>query len=214
MLWRSRNPRARSPQAPAAFINPCLPSVVQTPPTAAGWAHEIKHDGFRAQIHVRNGRARLYTMTGHDWSDRYPRVIDAGSAIGSSAIIDAEVIVQESGGVANFDALAGRTRDQEAVAFCFDLLMVKDIDLRSKTLAQRKQRLLELLYRTPTGFNYVEHVEGDGEIVFKHACAMGLEGIVSKKLSAPYRSGRSKTWVKTKNPNAPAVLRFREELHE
>jgi ATP-dependent DNA ligase len=105
MLWRVRNSRGRPNNAPAAFIQPCRPVVAKRPPTGPGWAHELKHDGYRLQIHVRDGRVKLYTMTGADWSKRYPLITEAAARIGGSAILDAEVVWIGSDGVADFDAL-------------------------------------------------------------------------------------------------------------
>ena len=71
----SRNSRGRPINAPAAFIHPCRPIVVSEPPSGPGWAHELKHDGYRLQIHVRDGRVRLYTINGANWSKRYPLIV-------------------------------------------------------------------------------------------------------------------------------------------
>src|SRR3974377_1878816 len=90
MLWRMRNSRGRPKSASAAFIHPCRPIVAKQPPQGPGWAHELKHDGYRLQIHVRDGRVRLYTMNGSNWTDRYPRIIEEESCIKGGAILDAE----------------------------------------------------------------------------------------------------------------------------
>ena len=92
MLWRVRSSRGKPLNAPAAFIHPCQPTVAKQPPTGPGWAHELKHDGYRLQIHVRDGRVRLYTMNGADWSKRYPLIVDAAANIKGNAILDAEVV--------------------------------------------------------------------------------------------------------------------------
>ena len=84
--------RGRPPNAPATFIHPCQPIVAKQPPTGPGWAHELKHDGYRLQIHVRDGRVRLYTINGADWSKRYPLITEAARRIDGSAILDAEVV--------------------------------------------------------------------------------------------------------------------------
>ena len=90
MLWRSF--RGRPLNAPAAFIHPCQPTVAKQPPSGSGWAHELKHDGYRLQIHVRHGRVRLFTKNGADWSKRYPRIAEEAGRIKGSAVIDAEVV--------------------------------------------------------------------------------------------------------------------------
>ncbi len=84
MLWR--NSRGRPLNAPAAFIHPCQPTVAKEPPSGPGWAHELKHDGYRLQIHVRDGRVRLYTMNGNDWTRRYPRIVEEAARLQLNAI--------------------------------------------------------------------------------------------------------------------------------
>jgi bifunctional non-homologous end joining protein LigD len=207
MLWHVRNSRGRPKSAPAAFIHPCRPTVVAQPPSGPGWAHELKHDGYRLQIHVRDGRVRLYTITGADWSKRYPLIVEAAARIDGGQIVDAEVVWLDSDGVAQFDALHSRVNDGAAIALAFDLLMHNGEDVRRKPFAERKAILRKVLQPTRRGIQYVEHTEGDGVEMFKAICKLGLEGIVSKKLNAPYKSGPSKAWLKIKNPKAPAATR-------
>jgi bifunctional non-homologous end joining protein LigD len=197
--------RGRPLNAPAAFIHPCQPIVAKQPPSGPGWAHELKHDGYRLQIHVREGRVRLYTINGANWSKRYPLIAEAAARIQGSAIMDAEVVWLDSEGMANFDALHSRVND--AVACAFDLLMLNGEDFRRRSFAERKAALRKALQRARRGIQYVAHTEGDGGEMFKAVCKLGLEGIVSKKLDAPYRSGPSKLWLKVKNPKAPAATR-------
>jgi bifunctional non-homologous end joining protein LigD len=205
-----RNSRGRPKNAPAAFIHPCRPTVAKQPPQGPGWAHELKHDGYRLQIHVRDGRVRLYTMNGANWTDRYPRIIEEAERIKGAAILDAEVVCLDDQGVPQFDTLHSRTADQLAVACAFDLLMRDGDDLRRRPLIERKAALGKLLIRSRGGIQYVEHAEGHGDKMFAAVCDLGLEGIVSKKLDAPYRSGPSKSWIKVKNPKAPAGTRVLE----
>ena len=204
-----RTSRGRPKNAPPAFIPPCRPTVAKRPPAEPGWAHELKHDGYRLQIHVRDGRVRLYTMNGGaNWTDRYPRIIEEAARIRGSAILDAEAVCLDDKGVAQFDTLHSRTADQLAVACAFDLLMRDGDDLRRRPLIERKAALGKLLIRSRGGIQYVEHAEGHGDKMFAAVCDLGLEGIVSKKLHAPYRSGPSKSWIKVKNPKAPAATRI------
>jgi bifunctional non-homologous end joining protein LigD len=197
--------RGRPVNAPPAFIPPCRPTVVSAPPIGPGWAHELKHDGYRLQIHVRNGRVRLYTMNGNDWTKRYPRIVEEAARLREPLIIDAEVVHLSAKGVADFAALHSRTVDEKAVACAFDL--VAGDDIRRQPLSERKKALRWVLRHSRGGIQYVEHTEGDGGEMFKAVCKLGLEGIVSKKLDAPYKSGPSKAWIKVKNPNAPAATR-------
>ena len=198
--------RGRPLNAPAAFIHPCEPIVAKQPPSGPGWAHELKHDGYRLQIRVRDGRVRLYTINGADWSKRYPLIVEAARKIDGSVVLDAEVVWLDSNGMAVFDALHSRVKDERASACTFDLLMLNGDDLRRKPYVERKSALRKLLGHG-RGIQNVEHVEGHGDRLFEAACRLGLEGIVSKRLNAPYRSGPSKTWIKVKNPKAPAASR-------
>jgi bifunctional non-homologous end joining protein LigD len=195
MLWRVRNSRGRLKNAPAAFIEPCRPTVSQRPPRGSGWAHELKHDGYRLQIHVRDGRVRLFTVNGADCSK-----------------LDTEVVWIGPDGVADFDALHSRVNDQSAIACAFDLLLDGD-DLRHKSFVERGLLCpcaLRKVLRVKGGIQYVEHTEGDGAEMFEALCKLGLEGIISKGLDTPYRSGPSKSWIKVKNPKAPAATRIIE----
>jgi ATP-dependent DNA ligase len=124
--------RGRPLNAPAAFIHPCQPIVAKQPPSGPGWAHELKHDGYRLQIHVRDGRVRLYTINGADWSKRYPLIVRDAAKVKGSAIIDAEVVWLDGYGMLNFEALHSRANDARASACAFDLLMRDDDDLRRK----------------------------------------------------------------------------------
>jgi bifunctional non-homologous end joining protein LigD len=194
------------------IIEPCIPSRATKPPAGPQWIHEIKHDGYRLIARKRDGRVRLFTRNGFDWSDRYPRISAAVAALRTaSATIDGEAVWCDGEGLAIFDKLHSRVYDGEVSLYAFDLLELDGTDWRPRTLEERKGRLAKLLANAPRGIQYSEHLEGDGAAIFAHACKLGCEGIVSKHREHPYRSGPSKAWLKTKNPMAPGVLRFREE---
>jgi bifunctional non-homologous end joining protein LigD len=211
MLSRSYSSRGRLRNAPAAFIPFCLPSVSQRPPRGPGWAHELKHDGYRLQIHVRDGRVRLYTMNGADWTSRYPIIVAEASRLDGSAVIDAEVVCVGEDGVPDFELLHDRTNDHIAIACAFDLLMRNGEDLRRNPFAERKAALRKLLRRSRDGIQYVEHTEGDGEEMFQAACKLGLEGIVSKRVDAPYRFrhdlGSKSEILKLRQQRGPRMVR-------
>jgi bifunctional non-homologous end joining protein LigD len=114
-----RRSRSGSRNLPVAFIAPCRPMVSARPPHGPGWAHELKHDGYRLQIHVRDGRVRLYTMNGNDWTKRYPRIVEKAARLRAPLIIDAEVVHLSAGGIPDFDALHSRSADEKAVALVF-----------------------------------------------------------------------------------------------
>jgi bifunctional non-homologous end joining protein LigD len=204
-----RSSRGRPLRAPASFIHPCQPTVAARPPTGPGWVHELKHDGYRLQIHVRDGRVRLYTMNGADWTARYPRIVAEASRLRAPVILDAEVVCLTRDGVPDFDALHGRVEDHRAVALAFDLLLAGE-DIRRQPLIERKKELKWVLRNSGEGVQYVEHAEGDGEKMFASVCRLGLEGIVSKRATSVYRSGKSRTWIKVKNPRSPAATRAKD----
>jgi len=202
----SSNSRGRPLNAPAAFIHPCQPTVAKQPPSGPGWTHELKHDGYRLQIHVRDGRVRLYTMNGNDWTKRYPRIVEEAARLRAPLIIDAEVVHLSADGVPDFDTLHSRTADENAVALAFDLLLSGE-DIRRQPLVERKTALKWVLRKAREGIQYVEHAEGHGDKLFAAVCNLGLEGIVSKRLTSAYKSGPSRTWIKVKNPKSPAASR-------
>jgi ATP-dependent DNA ligase len=115
-------------------------------------------------------------------------------------------------GIAVFDALHRRGTVTEAMLYAFDLLELDGMDLRPMPLGERKAKLERLVDRRLTGIVLNDHTDEDGAIVFRHACKLGLEGIVSKRLTAPYRSGASRDWLKVKNPDSPAMVRAREHF--
>jgi bifunctional non-homologous end joining protein LigD len=208
MLWRARNPHVRSKLVPPGFVQPSRPTLSKNPPTGEHWVHEVKHDGYRLQVHVRAGRVRLYTMNAADWTERYPLIVEAASRLKRDAVFDCEVICPDEYGRADFDRLHSRCFEHEAIACAFDLLRLDGDDLRRLPLSERKSKLDKLLRRSRDGIQYVEHLEGQGDNVFEAACMLGLEGIVSKRLTAPYKSGPCKAWIKVKNPRSPAYLRI------
>jgi bifunctional non-homologous end joining protein LigD len=129
----------------------------------------------------------------------------------TSFTLDGEAVVCGSDGVAIFDALHRHGTVSEAMLYAFDILELDGEDLRALPLGDRKKRLARLLGKRRLGIVLSAHTGDDGVAIFRQACRMGLEGIVSKRLSAPYRSGRSQDWLKVKNPNSPAMVRHRED---
>jgi bifunctional non-homologous end joining protein LigD len=183
------------------FIEPQLPSLVDQPPEGKHWIHEVKHDGYRCQVLVERGQARVFTRNGFDWTDRYPSFVRAAPNLKcKSAIIDGEAIVQNSDGVSDFEALSAlRQRPHSIVLYGFDLLHLDGNDLRQQTLMERRASLKTLLGTDQQSrIQFSDEFHGDGAALFKTCAERELEGIVSKHVLAPYRSGRSKTWLKTK----------------
>jgi bifunctional non-homologous end joining protein LigD len=195
------------------FIEPCLPSTTPRPPSGPGWLHEIKHDGYRLMARSDGGGIRLLTRNGHDWTDRYPLIAAATFMLRCrSCLIDGEVVVCGADGVSIFDRLrAGSRIKPDAILYAFDLIELDGHDMRRQPIEERKAALASLLPSASLSVRLCEHIEDDGAIVFKHACRMGLEGIVSKRKGSPWRSGCTRDWLKSKNQRAPAVRREAEE---
>lgn len=149
-------------------------------------------------------------MTDIDWTDRYPLIVDSASRLRGSAIIDAEAVHCDANGVADFDALYTRADDAAVLAYAFDLMMRDGEDLRNLPWLERRRTLRKLLGRDRAGLRYNANLANDGERIFRQVCKLGLEGIVSKRIDSRYRSGNCKAWIKTKNPKAPAKLRFEQ----
>ena len=181
------------------FIKPQLASLRPKAPKG-DWLHEIKYDGYRVQLHTNAGRKKAFTRNGHDWVKRFSSIA-ASLDISSQAILDGEVVVVHDGRT-NFSELQAELaagRQDRLVFYAFDLLW-RNGDLRTLPQIERKQMLVELLGKNDIDLPilYSEHLTGDGQEVFEHAAKLNWEGIVSKRAEAPYRSERTKAWVKSK----------------
>ena len=182
------------------FIEPQLATSVDRPPPRAGWIHEVKHDGYRTLLIIERRKARGYTRNGFDWTEHYSGITKAAAKFDCrSAIIDGEVIVQNEHGGADFEALksAIRWHPQHLIFCAFDLLHLNGKDLRNQSLVERRAKLKELIL-SEHPFLFSEEFTGDAAAFFQACADHQLEGIVSKLASSKYRSGRSKTWLKTK----------------
>lgn len=197
---------------PVGFIEPCIPTAAAKVPEGPMWVHEIKHDGYRLIVRRSGDRVRLFTRRGYDWSDRYPRIVEAAKRLRGSFVIDGETVVSDKHGIADFEKLHSGEYNKSAMLWAFDLLELNGEDLCQLTLDERKSKLTKLLRGSRHhGIVLNEHLEADGERAFYHACTLGFEGIVSKRRDSSYISGRSRSWIKVRNPNAPGVLRFQDE---
>jgi len=215
--WTSSRPTTRKAPAkpkatvaeatlakPAAFTPIQLCKVADHPPSGNGWAHEIKFDGYRVQIATGGGKAKLYTRRGHDWSDKFPEIV-ADAARWPDGIVDGELCALDPAHMPDFSALQAAISDGKTgdlVLFAFDLLAEGNEDLRALPLSHRKARLTAHIDRMPKAarnhIRYVDHFATTGQAVLESACRMDLEGVISKKLDAPYTAGRSSTWLKSK----------------
>lgn len=185
------------------FVAPQLCTSVERPPAADGWCHEIKFDGYRVQLRVEGGKATLKTRKGLDWTDKFASIAKEAGAL-PEVLIDGEIVALDHNGAPNFSSLQAALSDgktEDLIFFAFDLLFAEGLDYRRLPLGERKERLKELLEarkQKTSQIRYVEHFESGGDAVLQSACKLELEGIVSKKLDAPYRSGRTESWTKAK----------------
>jgi bifunctional non-homologous end joining protein LigD len=196
-------PRLRKAALPG-FTPPQLAKAVDRPPPGSDWVHEIKFDGYRLQLRVERGHAALMTRAGLDWTARF-REIAGDARVLPDCMIDGEACALDHEGAPDFPALQAALADGKTgdlVFFAFDLLFADGEDLRQLPLRERKARLKALLdaagERLAPRVRFVEHFAADGAAVLESACRMSLEGIVSKRLDAPYRSGRGGAWLKCK----------------
>jgi bifunctional non-homologous end joining protein LigD len=199
---KPKGPRAKAKAIDALpdFIAPQLCKSLEKPPVGAGWAHEIKFDGYRMQLRTVGGKATLLTRKGLDWSSRFREIVAAGAELGEG-IIDGEVVALDHTGAPDFAALQAAISDgrtQDLVFFAFDQMFSGLEDLRALSLVDRKARLQAHLEGAPANLRFVDHFVTAGDAVLQSACRMDLEGIISKRLDAAYQSGRSDTWGKSK----------------
>jgi bifunctional non-homologous end joining protein LigD len=207
-----------TPAPSPGFVEPCHPTPREQAPSGERWVHEIKFDGYRTQAHLRSGLPAIYTRRGHDWTRRFQPIADALAKLpAADLILDGEAVVADSRGMPDFgllhaDLAAGR--QDRLLYYAFDLLYLDGFDLRGALLAERKRLLAELLVGASERILYAEHLGGDGAEIHERACAMGLEGIVSKQQDAPYRSGRVESWIKVKcgKRDAFPIVAFVEKL--
>ena len=199
---KKKKPARRSKMP--AFVKPQLCLLVDRPPQDEGWGHEVKLDGYRLQLRVADGETTVRTRKGLDWTAKFSAIAAAAAAL-PDAIVDGEAVGLDEHGVSSFPALQAALSDGDTghlVYYAFDLLFAGNEDLRRLPVRERKQRLKALLKSLPARKNatirYVDHFETAGDSVLQSACRMALEGIISKRLDAPYTSGRSDDWTKAK----------------
>ena len=175
------------------------------------WLHEIKHDGFRVIARKDGPRVRLYSRPGNDLTRQFPLIVEALARLRScSCIIDGEAVACDDNGIASFELIRQHRVDAGVFLYAFDVLELNGDDLRREPLQVRKATLTSVVAKAVAGIRFNEHLESDGETVFRHACKLGLEGIVSKRKDSPYRSGRSPDWLKMKDPACAAAKREAE----
>jgi bifunctional non-homologous end joining protein LigD len=181
------------------FIEPQLATVKSKPPKGEDHLHEIKFDGYRAQVHLLRGKPTIYTRGGFDWTRRFGPIVDALD-IDVSAIFDGEIVVVDDNRT-NFSLLQADLADgrkDRLALYLFDILFLDGRDLRGAPLVQRKEVLEGLCRKLRSPVFYSQHFDVDAAELFESASRLNLEGIVSKRKDAPYCSGRNESWVKVK----------------
>jgi bifunctional non-homologous end joining protein LigD len=179
------------------FIEPELATSVDKVPSGERWIHEVKFDGYRVQVHLREAVVKVFTRRGNDWTNRFRKIAgDAWHVNAGSAIMDGEVVVPAADGTTDFSVLQNelKGRSNRIVMVAFDLLYLNGYDLRKVPLMERKALLKKIIAKTDIQFS--ESFEIDGREMYEHACAIGLEGVVSKVRDSRYSSDRSKDWLK------------------
>ena len=193
--------KAKTVRRVPSFVAPQLCQLVDRPPSGPEWVHEIKFDGYRMQLSVQGGAAVLRTRNGLDWTSKFPAIAKGASSL-ADVVIDGEIVAPDRDGAPDFAALQAALSEAETddlIFFAFDLLFSAKEDLRGLALIDRKDRLMRLLQAHDHPLiRHVEHFEAGGDEILASACELSLEGIVSKRLDAPYRSGRGASWTKAK----------------
>jgi bifunctional non-homologous end joining protein LigD len=205
--------KARKVSAIPDFVAPQLCASVERPPNSDGWCHEIKFDGYRVQLRVEDDDVALKTRKGLDWTEKFAAIAKEAKSL-PDMLIDGEIVALDDEGAPHFSTLQAALSDGKTdnlIFFAFDLLFAGSEDLRPLPLRERKARLKQLLEaRKGQGkskrIRYVEHFEGDSDLILQSANKLSLEGIVSKKLDAPYRSGRTENWTKAKSRAGQEVV--------
>jgi bifunctional non-homologous end joining protein LigD len=196
--------RGKSAAALPDFVEPCLATLHSSPPPGTEWLHEVKFDGYRLQARIEDGEVKMLTRSGLDWTHKFEPIAAAfGRLDCDEALIDGEVVVLTDAGLSSFSALQqalSEGRTDKMIFYAFDLIFLNGADLRDEPLVERKDRLRALLGDDSGDgvLRYSEHFSQPGQTMLEHACKLGLEGVVSKRADAPYRSGRGGEWIKSK----------------
>jgi bifunctional non-homologous end joining protein LigD len=198
------------------YIEPLFATKVDGVPSTDNWVHEIKFDGYRLQVHRHQNITRCYTRREHDWSHKFPTILDAVAKLPGQFVIDGEAVIETAQGDTDFNELQLYVSPKDPPAeliprlayYAFDILYLDGFDLRDVPLIERKEVLRLLLAEGPkrSPLKYSEHLDAVGKSVFKNACSLELEGVVSKLKNGRYRSGRNSNWVKV-------TCRHRDTFH-
>ena len=198
---------------PKPLFQPCVPVAAKAVPTGPDWLHEVKYDGYRGRVERDGKVVRVSSRSGLDWTWRFPWIVESALRLKAQRFaIDGEICVLDVRGISDFDALHSNRHNEEAQLYTFDLVALDGDDLRELPLFERKSRLAKLLQRRPEGIFVAPYELGEiGRDLFRAACDMGLEGLVSKHRERRYRP-RTCEWIKVKNRKHPAMSRVMDAL--
>jgi bifunctional non-homologous end joining protein LigD len=194
--------RQRDEVALPGWVKPQLTRLVDQPPDGPEWLHEIKYDGYRMHARLDRGAVRLLTRTGLDWTHKYPAIAAALAKIPArQAYLDGELCGVGPDGTTSFGLIQNASDTGNAAAlifFLFDLLHLDGETISAKPVKERKERLHALLSQANSTLQYSDHQTGRGRAFYEQACALKVEGIVSKRADTPYAPGNRGLWLKTK----------------
>lgn len=201
-VQRARTPDRKGKAASMPrWQEPQLATLVKEPPDGEEWLAEMKYDGYRALIAIAGGQAKVFTRNGKDWTDKFGSIAAAAAALPTEGtMLDGEIVAYSEDGKTDFSALqaAIKAGNDGLTCFVFDLLRLDGEDLTGLPLIERKEKLEKLLGKSGSTLVYSTHVRGHCDRVFDEICSAGHEGIVAKRADAPYRAGRTKSWLKVK----------------
>jgi bifunctional non-homologous end joining protein LigD len=201
VIWRAPASRWRR-NPPVGFIHLCEPTLADLPPAGPGWLHEVKHDGFRILARKQGERVQVWSRRGADFTYRFPAIAEAVRGLNvDRALIDGEAVVLRNDGRSDFVALLTKRGGAQAALVAFDLLRLEGEDLRLRPIEARREALMRLVADVGNGILFSEALAAEGAVVFAKACELGLERIVAKRAGSFYRCGRSRNWLKIKNPD-------------
>ena len=186
-----------------ASISPQLATLVKEAPADAKWIQEIKFDGYRMVCRIADGKAKMFSRNGKDWTATFAHLADAAAKLRvETAWLDGEVVVLGADGRSSFQRLQNvltmQNSREQLYYYVFDLPYLNGYDLREAKLLDRKRALEAVLAHAPAGLRYTSHHQGEGAEFFLKACQMKLEGVIAKRADSKYRSGRDRNWVKVK----------------
>jgi bifunctional non-homologous end joining protein LigD len=208
---QKKEPKKRRSALPD-FVPLSLATLYDQPPAGGEWLHEIKYDGYRMEARLDDGDVQLLTRKRQDWTQRFEPVADAvGRLPAATALLDGEIVVENARGISDFSLLQIDLKDGRTdrfIYYVFDILHLDGRDLFNEPLLARKAALAGLAkaHGQDGVIRYADNFDEAGPVILRHACEMGLEGIISKRRDAAYRPGRSDNFVKTKCRGGQEVI--------